>query len=58
MSNQFAVIGGDLRIIELVKILAKENNIVYTYGLEKAEQLKNLDKYVSALIIRLVRKKY
>ena len=46
MSNQFAVIGGDLRIIELVKILAKENNIVYTYGLEKAEQLKNLDNVI------------
>lgn len=46
MSNQFAVIGGDLRIIELVKILAKENNIVYTYGLENAEQLKNLDNVI------------
>lgn len=43
MSNHFAIIGGDLRIIELAKMLAKDNNVVYTYGLEKAEQLKNVD---------------
>ncbi len=36
----FAVIGGDLRIIKLAKMLAEEGNAVYTYGLEKAEELK------------------
>lgn len=46
MSNHFAVIGGDLRIIELAKMLAKENNMVYTYGLEKAEQLKGIENIV------------
>lgn len=40
MIKEFAVIGGDLRIIKLAKILAKEDNLVYTYGLEKAEELK------------------
>lgn len=40
MSTNFAVIGGDLRIIKLADMLAKDGNIVYTYGLEKAEELK------------------
>ena len=40
MIKEFAVIGGDLRIIKLTKMLAKEDNLVYTYGLEKAEELK------------------
>lgn len=46
MSGNFAVIGGDLRIIELARMLAKENNMVYTYGLEKAEQLKGVENIV------------
>ena len=41
MSKNFAVIGGDLRIIELAKILANEGNIINVYGLEQAEELKN-----------------
>ena len=41
MSTNFAIIGGDLRIIKLAKMLAKDGNKVYTYGLEKAEELKN-----------------
>ena len=40
MIKEFAVVGGDLRTIKLAKILAKEGNMVYTYGLEKAEELK------------------
>ena len=39
MSTNFAIIGGDLRIIKLAKMLAKDGNKVYTYGLEKAEEL-------------------
>lgn len=35
------VIGGDSRIVELVKILEGDNNKVYVYGLEKSEKLKN-----------------
>lgn len=41
MSTNFAVIGGDLRIIKLVKMLAADGNTVYTYGSEKAEELKS-----------------
>ena len=43
MSTNFAIIGGDLRIIKLANILAKEGNKVYTYGLENAEELKNYE---------------
>lgn len=46
MSTNFAIIGGDLRIIQLAKILAKEKNKVYTYGLEKAEELKNVENII------------
>ena len=38
---KFAIIGGDLRIVKLVEMLAKEENQIYVYGLEKAEDLKN-----------------
>ena len=37
----FAIIGGDLRAVKLASILAEAGNIIYTYGLEKAEELKN-----------------
>ena len=40
MSTNFSVIGGDLRIIKLAKMLAEDGNNVYTYGMEKAEELK------------------
>ncbi len=42
MSMNFAIIGGDLRIIKLAKMLAEEGNTIYTYGIEKAEELKNV----------------
>ena len=38
---KFAIIGGDLRIIKLAVMLAKEQNEIFMYGLEKAEELKN-----------------
>ena len=40
MSTNFAIIGGDLRMIKLAQMLAKDGNTIYTYGLEKAEELK------------------
>lgn len=40
MSTNFAVIGGDLRIVKLIKMLATDGNMVYAYGVEKAEELK------------------
>ena len=38
---KFAIIGGDLRIVKLAQMLAKEGNEIYVFGLEKAEDLKN-----------------
>lgn len=46
MSTSFAIIGGDLRIIKLAKMLAKDGNKVYTYGLEKAEELKGIENII------------
>ncbi len=41
MGMNFAVIGGDLRIIKLVQMLAKDGNTVYIYGLERADGLEH-----------------
>ena len=46
MSTNFAIIGGDLRIIKLAKMLADEKNMVYTFGLEKAEELKGQENII------------
>lgn len=46
MVKEFAVVGGDLRTIKLAKILAKEGNMLYTYGLEKAEELKEIKNII------------
>lgn len=46
MGTNFAIIGGDLRIIKLAKMLVKDGNKVYTYGLEKAEELKNIENII------------
>lgn len=47
MSDNFAVIGGDLRNIELVKLLAKDQRKVFTYGLEEnKELLENLNNNI------------
>lgn len=46
MKYKIAVIGGDLRIVKLAEMLAKEENEVYIYGLEKAEELKNIKNII------------
>ena len=40
MNNSFTVIGGDLRTIKLAEMLANDGAKIYTYGLEKADELK------------------
>ena len=40
MDNNFLVIGGDLRIVKLVNMLA-DKNVIYTYGLEKSKEVKS-----------------
>lgn len=41
MGTNFTVVGGDLRIIKLANMLAADGNIVYAYGVEKSEELKD-----------------
>lgn len=48
MSTSFSIIGGDLRIIKLAKMLANEGHTLYTYGLEKAEELKDTPNIIFA----------
>ena len=38
---KFAIIGGDLRVIKLAIMLARDQKEIFVYGLEKAEELKN-----------------
>jgi dipicolinate synthase subunit A len=39
MYKKVSVIGGDLRIVNLIELLAKDDFLVYTYGLENSEDL-------------------
>lgn len=41
MEKKIAILGGDLRIIRLAEILAEDDYIVYTYGLEKYKFLNS-----------------
>ena len=41
--RKFAVIGGDLRTVKLVQRHVEDENVVYTFGLEKADELKKLE---------------
>ena len=43
MSTNFTIIGGDLRIVKLAKMLAKDGNNVFTFGMEESEELKNCE---------------
>lgn len=42
MKNKFAIIGGDIRLVNLAKMLQEDGYLVCTYALEKAEELKSL----------------
>lgn len=49
---KFAIIGGDLRIVKLAHMLAKEGNEIYAYGLEKAEDLKDKSNIIHCETIK------
>ncbi len=40
MSKNFAIIGGDLRIVKLSRMLAEDGNMIRTFGIENAEELR------------------
>ena len=50
MSTIFSVIGGDLRIVELIKLLTTEDNKVYVYGIEKTEKINELKENKKIII--------
>ena len=41
---KLSVVGGDLRIVKLIEMLAKENFMIYTYAIENADVLKRLSR--------------
>lgn len=46
MENVISVIGGDLRIVKLVEMLAKDGIKVFTYGLEETDCLEKCEKVI------------
>ena len=44
MINKISIIGGDLRIVKLAEMLAKEGAEVFTYALENAEMQEDVNK--------------
>lgn len=46
MKEKIAVIGGDLRSVKLAKMLAKDENEIYVYGLEKADDMKDAENII------------
>lgn len=49
--KQIAVIGGDLRVVKLIEMLAKDNIIIKVYALENAESLKKISQVYEAISI-------
>lgn len=52
--QKIAVIGGDLRMVKLVEMLAKDNFEVYTYALEKAESINKIKNVTQKMSIQEV----
>lgn len=52
MKHRVAIVGGDLRIVKLAIMLAKDNNEVYVFGLENAEDLKDNDNIIQCDTIK------
>lgn len=44
--RNISVIGGDLRIVKLIELLAKDDYEIYTYGLELAESINELKNVI------------
>lgn len=52
MKNKIAIIGGDLRIVKLATMLAKDGNEIYVYGLEKSEDIKGIANIIQCESIK------
>ena len=40
MKNKYLILGGDMRNVKLAELLGKDENRVFTYGLEKSTELE------------------
>lgn len=49
MKNNFAIIGGDERLIHLAEMLTNDKNNVYLYGLEKNSNIQNCQNLEEAI---------
>ena len=49
MSINYAIIGGDSRIVELSKLLANDGNLIYIYGLEKETKLQEIENIICCI---------
>lgn len=52
MKKNISVIGGDLRIVKLIELLAKDNYNVFIYALEGAESLTKLNNVIAVNSIK------
>lgn len=52
MKEKIAVIGGDLRSVKLAKMLAKDENEIYVYGLEKADDMKDAENIIKCETVK------
>ena len=51
MYKTVSIIGGDLRIVNLIQLLAKDEFLVYTYGIENTEELSESDNIKKCMSI-------
>ena len=52
LKKNISVIGGDLRIVKLIELLAKDNYNVFIYALEGAESLTKLNNVIAVNSIK------
>ena len=52
MKKNFAIVGGDLRLIKLAKMLEEDGNNVTCFGLEESQELKENVSIVQAKTLK------
>ena len=58
MKKNFAIVGGDLRLIKLAKMLEEDGNNVTCFGLEESQELKENVSIVQAKTLKEVEEIY